>query len=999
MRIHRLALEAVGPFAERHEVDIDQLSAGGLFLLEGPTGAGKSTLIDAITFGLYGTLGSPARDDRLPSAHARGVEPVIEVVFSTGAGVFRVRRTPAFQRPKRRGEGTTKQNATARLWRLESATDEGGEPLATSAQEVGTEIRHIVGLDRVQFTQTVVLPQGRFATFLRAKPDERAVVLQDVFGTAIYQQVQDRLTEMARAARRAVADACQEVTTAVATFTSLLPEEDPAVPTLRQAAEELDAATLEEVTASILARAAEEERTAEASKEEARAAERAAQAVLDAQRDLEQRVRRRRSLLAEQATLAEREAAVAARREELTAARRAAEAAGALRSHEAAQAAVADADRALAEICGATSSGPDADLSELELADVTGVCDQLTAELGGLVDLRRLETTLAARAVALDQEEDALGARRTALASRRLDLAARPVEREKLATALDRIQRAALTVPAAESAAANRRAVRDAARAVEHRQGELESAERAVAAAALGATTAADEEHAVRRRWIAGMAGSLAAELRPGSPCSVCGGTEHPAPAPRSPEDATAEDVEAAAERRQQAESVLTAAREERAQAQARLRAAHDAAGGATLTEAEEALAVAEQDLADARQAVHLAELRQRELAAFDADTERLRDGVAQEDTAVATVTEQLRGVRASLDADRARCRGAAADAPSVAERVHRLEGRLEVAQRLVRAREAQHEAGRRRREALDTLAQALEDTGFAGAAEAAAARLPAARMAELEREVADHATATSRVRDGLAEAAIAALTGEEVPAVSAAEAAHEERHAALITATEAAGRATDAHARLHRCRSSLVGVLTRHRTVTEESAPVLRMGELAAAGEGNARSTTLSTYVLLRRFEDVVAAANERLAAMSDGRYALHRIDEREGRTRKAGLGLAVHDHVTEASRDPHTLSGGETFYVSLCLALGLADVVTSEAGGISLDTLFVDEGFGSLDPHTLDGVLGELGRLQAGGRAVGIVSHVSELKERIAERIEVRRTPSGASTLTVRA
>ncbi|MDD9205097.1 SbcC/MukB-like Walker B domain-containing protein, partial [Georgenia sp. 10Sc9-8] len=111
------------------------------------------------------------------------------------------------------------------------------------------------------------------------------------------------------------------------------------------------------------------------------------------------------------------------------------------------------------------------------------------------------------------------------------------------------------------------------------------------------------------------------------------------------------------------------------------------------------------------------------------------------------------------------------------------------------------------------------------------------------------------------------------------------------------------------------------------------------------------------------------------------------------------VRDHVTETPRDPHTLSGGETFYVSLCLALGLADVVRSEAGGIELGTLFVDEGFGSLDPETLDDVMTELGKLQSGGRAVGVVSHVAELKTRIAERIEVRRLPAGASTVTVRA
>lgn len=201
--------------------------------------------------------------------------------------------------------------------------------------------------------------------------------------------------------------------------------------------------------------------------------------------------------------------------------------------------------------------------------------------------------------------------------------------------------------------------------------------------------------------------------------------------------------------------------------------------------------------------------------------------------------------------------------------------------------------------------------------------------------------------------------------------------------------------------RTDLLAGLAAHAARAERAAPVLRTAALANAGQGNESTTTLATYVLVRRFEDVVAAANDRLRTMSDGRYALERIDEKEGgqRSRRAGLGLQVLDQLTETPRDPRTLSGGETFYVSLCLALGLADVVRSEAGGIELGTLFVDEGFGSLDPDTLDAVMGELGRLREGGRAVGIVSHVAELKDRIAERIEVRRLPSGASTLTVRA
>jgi exonuclease SbcC len=180
---------------------------------------------------------------------------------------------------------------------------------------------------------------------------------------------------------------------------------------------------------------------------------------------------------------------------------------------------------------------------------------------------------------------------------------------------------------------------------------------------------------------------------------------------------------------------------------------------------------------------------------------------------------------------------------------------------------------------------------------------------------------------------------------------------------------------------------------------PVTRLAGLASGtGGDNGKGLSLATYVLARRFEDVVAAANERLLAMSDGRYELARSEQKEDvSSRRTGLAMRVIDHRTQQQRDPRTLSGGESFYVSLCLALGMADVVTAEAGGIDLGTLFVDEGFGTLDAHTLDQVLAELGRLRAGGRVVGVVSHVDALKQSIADRIEVRPLADGPSTLRV--
>ncbi|HEY9243898.1 MAG TPA: SbcC/MukB-like Walker B domain-containing protein [Streptosporangiaceae bacterium] len=187
-----------------------------------------------------------------------------------------------------------------------------------------------------------------------------------------------------------------------------------------------------------------------------------------------------------------------------------------------------------------------------------------------------------------------------------------------------------------------------------------------------------------------------------------------------------------------------------------------------------------------------------------------------------------------------------------------------------------------------------------------------------------------------------------------------------------------------------------RHDRLAEETAPVISLAGLAKGMDGH-RRVALTTYVLRHWFGQVVAAANVRLAAMSSGRYELRRTDEAGSRRERAGLTLAVIDRHTGAERSPRSLSGGETFYTSLALALGLADVVKAEAGGVDLDTLFIDEGFGALDTDTLDQVMAVIDELRDRGRVVGIVSHLADLKERVPERLEVRRLPDGSSAVRV--
>jgi DNA repair protein SbcC/Rad50 len=289
---------------------------------------------------------------------------------------------------------------------------------------------------------------------------------------------------------------------------------------------------------------------------------------------------------------------------------------------------------------------------------------------------------------------------------------------------------------------------------------------------------------------------------------------------------------------------------------------------------------------------------------------------------------------------------------------------------------------------------------GFADTEQARAAMLDGGEQAQARACVSEWATQAARLA---AAAAIPEFDGLDPATGPEAETRAQAARDALAATDSAAQRSADAAelarhrlARFAARRAEVVTAQADLDRLDSETAPVLYLSRLTKGMAGR-RRVALTTYVLRHWFEQVVRAANVRLASVSSGRYELLRIDEGPTHAARAGLTLAVIDRHTGEQRSTRSLSGGETFYTSLALALGLADVVKAEAGGVDLDTLFIDEGFGSLDSDTLDQVMTVIDELRDRGRVVGIVSHVSELKDRIAERVEVRRLPDGSSCLRV--
>lgn len=1040
MKLHHLRLTGIGPFAGQVEVDLAALGAGGIFLLEGPTGSGKSTLLDAIVYALYGSVaGSDTSGDRIRSQFADPTAAsVVDLVFETGAGIYRIRREPDYQRAKKRGSGTTRQQARAILWRIGSpelipaaiadrhGDGEGIEPLATRLDEVGREVQRAVGLSREQFTQTVLLPQNEFARFLRAGTAERQQVLQRVFGTEIYEAVEKQLEEMRKAAKREVDAARSALGEALARFAEATGAEQEARETLAAQAEALRLDGLAEQAEALLAEVTAQ---AEATREAAigaREAETVAATAVETARAASALIARRRELDALRARLAEERPAVESARRELRRDEAVRPLAAALRRHGAAltgrdtarselaeQVELARPTQAdLAEAC-AGEHGPD---DPHAAAALDAAAEEATAAAGRLADLARLEAELPERERTLAARGTEQQQARTALQERDEAAAARPAAREALVAARDAARAEAAALPDAVLGETTARTRHQAALAAARQQQAVTAAEDALRTAVTTARTAAETEAALRRRRFAGIAAELATGLEEGAPCPVCGAAEHPRPAGAAEDAVTPQQVEAAETERQRAEKEHTAAEHRLGTARSEHARLREEAQELGTEAAEAALRQAAAQVAAAREAEQRAARQEQALTAHDEETRSLARRREQDALALERLSTAITEQTTALEADRARIAEARGEDASIAERRRAHRERAAAAQALREALRALEQADRRRAQTEAEVTEAREAAHAALAAHEDAAALPVTEEAvaalvlesaarERHAEMLQrHAVAEDRLAQGLAEEGVAAADPSDQAreqASHALAAATDTHTAAQQGSREAAASEARARAvadRATAAREHLTAVITQVEAVGERAGVVVRIADLATGRSRDGERIQLSSYVLLRRFEDVIDAANVRLASFSGSDLELLRDTGARG-ARRTGLDLLVMDRRTDQVRVPETLSGGETFFVSLALALGLADIVAGEAGGVRMETLFIDEGFGSLDPQTLETVVQEIGRLAEHGRTIGIVSHVGDLAVQIPEQIHVRRGPDRTSTLTVTA
>ena len=1023
MKPHHLVIEAFGPYAERVAIDFDALSDEGLFLIHGSTGAGKTFLLDAMSFALYGEVSGERGVKGLRSDHAPPqAVPRVELDFSAGGARYRVERTPPYTATKLRGSGTTEKLAAAALFRV-LGTEQ--QPVASRTGEVTREVERIVGLNAAQFRQVILLPQGRFAEVLRAKAEEREALLKTLFETEIHERAGSWLEDQARSALRAI----EEQKRHLAWLREQAGQEwlpfadqphgraegegasrsqdpmgaerpasasDPGTPTDQAGLDRL----LERIRRVVAACEESRRRATEALEQ----AQRHRAAVVQAADRFDRRAAARTQL----AQLEPQQPAIEALALQLAAADRAEALRPSLEADQAARRDLQDLELRLRR--------------ELERAAAVrdgarGLPDAVVAlgllSLPESVDLQRARTVLATRRVEVEglarQAEEARQARDRAARALTLQQQAQ-AEIAQVQRQLQQLRDQRLSAEAALQAA---RSAADRLDGLTQAKNSL--AERALAsrkvrkgrrleAEAIESLGAAEQRlqlatsalRTLRDRQLAGMAARLAGDLSSGSPCPVCGSSHHPQPARSAADAVDAGQIEAAEAALSQANQEQQAAVMHLADIRIRLEAVLEKAGAAAedpaaaIRDAEQAELVL---TAAQQQAERLPQL-ERSLA------EQGRQITSLESSLQAATTTAAVQERSAADAIQRAAEEEVAVVAELGEGVaprqvlNSLSAVEQALETLARCSEADARLRTRQEQAAARLERDLEAAGIADAAALAAAlRSEQERAGWRRRRIEAFREALISQRAILAAPDLLELP-ELRPDTAAAElaevAADGARTVAVERHSEARGAEDDIH-RLSEEHRRLAGALADQEARSE------LLSDVANRCQGKtAPYISLQRWVLSAYLAEICAYANQRLDLMTSGRYQLRLTDAGGRGGRNAGLNLRVRDAFTGEEREVTSLSGGETFQASLALALGVADTVQAHSGGVHLDALFVDEGFGSLDPNNLQLAMDELDRLREGGRLIGVISHVAALRERIRSGLQVIASDQG-STLRV--
>lgn len=864
MKPIKLIISAFGPYSKEVEINFEDFGTDGLFLVTGDTGAGKTTIFDAISFALYGEAsgGNIRRESRsFRSDYAEPETPTfVELTFQHRGKEYRIKRNPEYERPAKRGGGMTKESAS-----VEFHTPDRDKVL-TKTKEVETEIINLLGLDREQFSQTVMIAQGDFMKILRSKSDERKKLFQKIFNTSKFEQLENLLKEKNSRLERIHARADEEIAAAM----SMIKIED----------DFPEAQLLEEENQPPKA------------------------------------LKLIRKLTEHQKSKLEQLSKDAVKNTENTA----------------------------------------------KKSEAYGIYQQINNDFSTLDQAKKNAADLAAKSEEIKTKEEKIRLARAAQAVvpsvQLYNASASAVIKlnSEIETSKERIRTGETTVTSAQKDFDDAKSKFETIEQLKKKADDLETiipvirsfseAEDALSAAekkqkeAFDASKAADAEYMkVKEAFYSSQSALIAKELKDGQPCPVCGSTAHPAPAEATGQLSTKEEMESADTARKDAETTL-----------------QTAAGKVS-----EAKLIRDQK----KQQIAEAGMEGSNAGQLEKEANSIRKDIQNIKAAYENASEALQNAKVSLENEKGAL--GAAEKQLVQENDN-LQARI------------------------NQLKASLAENGFDDVKAYNAAGLDAKTLKNLENETADYHTRVSSVKDRIAEYE-SKLAGKSPTDLTALE---EEIRELKVKATAIS---TESRNLQSRCDANIVSAdkiaakLEEKAETAKEYAVINELYKTVSGSLGGGKAKLkFEAYVQQFYFNQVVACANQRLKVLSDGNFHLRLKQEASNLRSQAGLELEVFDANSNAWRDVSTLSGGESFVASLALALGLSDMAQSKSGQIKLDSMFIDEGFGTLDENTLHQAMEVLSKLACGDRLIGVISHVSELKQRIDKQIVIRKTRTGS-------
>lgn len=919
MRPIKLTMSAFGPYAGRTVLDLDKLGTGGLYLITGDTGAGKTTIFDAITFALYGEASGDNREPSMfRSKYASAETPTeVELVFSYAGKIYTVKRNPEYDRPKTRGDGFTTQKAEAELHFPDGR-------VITKQKDVDSAIRDIMGINRNQFMQISMIAQGDFLKLLLAPTEERKAIFRQIFKTQNYQAVQEKLKNAVGTLGRQ----CDATRSSIKQYVDGIVSDDSDPLSVDLAKAKRNELSIEE-TQDLIEKLIDKDELSE------------------------------KSLAGEKEKIDSQLAFVNGN-------------IGKIEAKENAQKSIDDNKKQLSseeEHYAGLKTKLDDEIKKAEQADkLADEKSKIEAELPRYDDVQTSEKEIA------EQKKK--------LSSKKQDHKLKSDEYEAGKKAFESISEERKTL---ENAGANKQLLTSQLEKAEERNKaltklakdlekyskkakEIEKFQKEYKKASEKARKAKEEYEEKNKVFLDEQAGILAESLEEGKPCPVCGSLSHPSLAVKSEKALS--------------ETQLKAAK----------KAADDAQNDAQEKSRECAAAIAEKNEQKKNLDLQINELKLK--ATVDNANDIITGALKDVSTSISSLNE-------ALDSEGKKVERKEALDKEIPEKEEDLKDRKKFLEDLEKEITALETETRSKSEQLEKSKKELSFDDKSGAEKRikVLGETIAKMKGALKKAEEEYATSDKKIE--ALKTAIAELEKQLSEKLDLDLDAENERKVELTELQkDLESKLQTIRTRLSTNRTAKTNIQTRVGDLVDIERQYSWMKALSNTANGSIsgkEKIMLETYIQMTYFDRIIARANTRFMVMSGGQYELKRRKEAENNRSQSGLDLDVIDHYNGTERSVKSLSGGESFKASLSLALGLSDEIQSSAGGVKLDAMFVDEGFGSLDDESLDQAMKALSSLADGNRLVGIISHVAELKNRIDKQIVVKKEHSGGSKAAI--